>query len=109
MSGGTTKQAVEAIICGLHFNDGANPDGVGTPTGTGTWVLDVAATNASVALAAGYAHQVTSATGTTYSATWSGLDTSSNFGGSMLIAALYPNPGAATGPFNTLMLMGVGV
>lgn len=93
MSGGTTKQAVEAIICGIHFNDSNNPDGLVNPTGTGTWVLDVANTDASSGLATCYAHQVTSATGTAYSATWSGMDTTTNNGGSMLIAALYPNPG----------------
>lgn len=98
LSSGTSKQAVEAVIAILHFNDNANPDGVATPTGTGTWVLDFANTNASIGLATGAAHQVTSATGTAYSATWSGLDTTSGLGGSMLIAALYPNPGPVVLP-----------
>lgn len=89
---GTAQQAVEALICAIHFNDDTNPDGIGTPTGTGTWVLDVANTNASIGLAVGYAHQVTSATGTAYSAIWSGLDITTNNGGSMLIAALFPIP-----------------
>jgi hypothetical protein len=98
LSAGTSKQAVEAIVAGIHFNDNTNPDGLATPTGTGTWVLDVANTNATVGLAAGYAHQVTSATGTAYSATWSGLDTTTSFGGSLLIAALYPATGGAQVP-----------
>ncbi|HEY3678982.1 MAG TPA: hypothetical protein VGL45_09700 [Bradyrhizobium sp.] len=90
LSGPTAQQAVEAVICCLHFNDSNNPDGLSTPTGTGTWSLDFANGNATIGLACSCAHQVTSATGTAYSATWSGLDTTTNNGGSMLIAALYP-------------------
>lgn len=97
LSSGTSVQPVEAIIAGLHFFDDSNPDGVGTPTGTGTWVLDIANLNAAATLAVGYAHQVTSATGTAYTATWSGLDTSTAQGGSMVIAALYPTPPPASG------------
>lgn len=92
LSAGTSVQAVEAVIAGLHFFDNSNPDGIGTPTGTGTWVLDVANLNAAATLAVGYAHQITSATGTAYSATWSGLDTTTSGGGSLIIAALYPAP-----------------
>jgi hypothetical protein len=94
LNGVTSRQAVEAIITSLHFNDDTNGDGIVVPTGIGTYTLDYANLNASIGLACGQAHQVTAATGTAYSATWAGLDTSTNFGGVALIAALYPASGA---------------
>lgn len=94
-SGPTSKQAVEAVVAFLHFNDNVTVDGIGTPTGTGTWNLGGAQGNASVGLAFGSGYQVTAATGTTYTATWSGLDTTTNNGGTALIAALYPATSAA--------------
>lgn len=90
LSAATSQQAVEAVICALHFNDNTNPDGISTPGGTGTWISSGILTNATIFLAVGSAYQVTSATGTAYTASWSGLDTTTNNGGSAVIVALYP-------------------
>jgi hypothetical protein len=91
LSGPTAQQAVEALVCIIHFNDDTNPDGIPTnPTGTGTWSNGGSVTDAFNNLAIGASSQVTSATGTTYTATWTGLNTSTNNGGTATIVALYP-------------------
>jgi hypothetical protein len=92
MSGATSKQAVEAVICALHFNDNTNPDGIALPGGTGTWTSAGWIADATSNLAVGAAFQATSATGTAYTASWSGLNTSTNNGGAAVIVALYPTP-----------------
>lgn len=97
----TSQQAVELVLAWLHFNDSNNPDGIAIPTGTGTWIDDGIVANASIALAIGAARQFTAATGTAYTATWSGLDTTTNNGGTALVAALYPASSAA--PFVSMM------
>jgi hypothetical protein len=96
-SGAISKQPVEALIAIMQFADSNTPDGIVTPTGYGTWVLDYADTSGVTNLAWGVAHQVTSATGSTATATWSGLDTSTNNGGTGVIAALYPGSPPGSG------------
>lgn len=99
LSAATSQQAVELVFCALHFNDNTNPDGISTPTGTGTWLSTGILTDASIFLAFGGAYQLTSATGTAYTASWSGLNTTTNNGGAAVVVAFYPaSAGGGTPP-----------